>query len=174
MIREEKREVYLEVLRAYRTAMQYWRQMGEWSLVESLQVDSKRIEEVQRSLEDLIVQAELVATPPIFDLTRKLHAATERCWQTHYEVNERLFKENAHLLDKQTCSPEQIQAAAESIWKQVRAEIKKVYEEQDTEQLYIALRNQIRQELGFLALSPNLVPTPEELESLGKEVNELE
>ncbi len=63
--------------------MQYWRQRGEWSLVESLQVGSKRIEEVQWSLEDLIVQAELVATPPIFDLTRKPHAGTKRCWQTH-------------------------------------------------------------------------------------------
>ena len=48
-----------------------------------------------------------------------------------------------------------------------------MFEEQDTERLYIALRNQIREELGFLALSPSLVPTPEELEELDREMKEL-
>jgi hypothetical protein len=121
LIREEKREVYLEILRAYRTAMKYWRQMGEWSLIDTLQVDSERIVEVHKSFQDLIVQAELVATAPIYDLTRKLHEAMERCWQTHRDVTDQLVRENAHLLDKQTRSPEQVQAAHEAIWKQVRA-----------------------------------------------------
>lgn len=173
MIREEKREVYLDVLRAYRTAVKYWKQMGEWSLRETLQVDSERIVEVHKSFQELIVQAELVASAPVYDLARRLNEAMDRCWQTHYNVNERLFKENAQLLDSQTRSPEQIQAAHEAIWEQVRAEIKKVFEEQNTEQLYVSLRNQIRSELGFLSLSPELVPTQEELESLSKDMNEL-
>ena len=173
-IREEKREVYLEILRAYRLTVDYWRGMGEWSVIETLQVDEERIEEVRKSFEDLIVQAELVASAPIYDLTRRLNEATERCWHTHHTVNEQLFAENAHLLDKQTRPPEEVQATAEAIWQQVRAEIKEVFEEEDVEGLYVALRNQIREELGFLALSPSLVPTPEELEELNQEMRELE
>jgi hypothetical protein len=49
-----------------------------------------------------------------------------------------------------------------------------VNEDEDIEQLYITLRNQIRDELGFLALSPSLLPTPEELEELSKEIKGLE
>jgi hypothetical protein len=173
-IRTEKREVYLEILRAYRFTVDYWRNMGEWSVRQTLEVDQTRVEEVQKSFDDLMVQAELVSSAPIYDLTRKVHEATELCWQTHRTVNDRLFAENAHLLDRQTNSPQQLEANAEAIWVQVRTEIKRVFEEQGTERLYIALRNQIREELGFLALSPSLVPTPEELQELGQELNELE
>jgi hypothetical protein len=173
-IRTEKREVYLEILRAYRLTVDYWRGMGEWSLRESLQVDDRRIQEVQKSFEDLIVQAELVSSAPIYDLTRKLKTATDKCWHTHYTVNERLLAENADLLDKQKHSPKEVEATAEAIWGQVRAEIRIVFEDEEIERLYIRLRNQIREELGFLALSPSLVPTPEELAELNREVKELE
>ncbi len=172
-IRTEKREVYSEILRAYRFAVDYWRNMGEWSLRETLQVDDQRVEEVQKSFDDLMVQAELVSSAPIYDLTQKVHEATELCWQTHRTVNDRLFAKNAHLLDHQRRPPQEVEATAETIWVQVRTEIRQVFEEQDTERLYIGLRNQIREELGSLALSPSLVPTPEELEELDREMKEL-
>ncbi len=37
-----------------------------------------------------------------------------------------------------------------SIWEEVRNEVQKVYEQQGIEQIYAQVRNQIRQELGFL------------------------
>ncbi|HEX6709980.1 MAG TPA: hypothetical protein VF068_06575, partial [Rubrobacter sp.] len=55
-----------------------------------------------------------------------------------------------------------------------RAEVQEHYDELGMEQLYSQLRNRIREELGFLALDPTLVPTTEELKKLRKELSNLD
>jgi len=84
-----------------------------------------------------------------------------------YRENERRFQKFRSDNPEQ---PQPSQAQAEAIWEEVRAEVQKIYEEQEIENLYRQLRDQIRQELGFLALDPSLVPTAEATEKLRKEL----
>ncbi|MBA2375877.1 MAG: hypothetical protein M3494_03985 [Actinomycetota bacterium] len=60
------------------------------------------------------------------------------------------------------------------IWEQVRLKVQNEYEKQSMEQIYSRARNQIREELGFLALDPSLVPTSDEIEKLRGELLNLD
>lgn len=172
-IRGEKREAYLELLRAYRITVGYTVFMGEMSVGQDIAIKVNKIKEALERLQGLMSDLDLVASPKIRDLAQKLYVATARCQDVMYRENERLFNENANLLDRGRHSQEELSATAESIWKQVQAEVQKAFEEQGVHELFGQLRNQTREELGIMAIDPKLVPPPEELEELRREINTL-
>lgn len=169
-IRQEKREVYLQLLRSYRTLAQYAVQMGHMGLEQQLRVDVDALDAVSEESQRLIPELELVASRPIYDLSQQLYAASSRCSDTMYHESERRFAGLERGNPGREPSPEE----KEAIWEEVRAEVQKVYEGQGIEMLYGRLRNQVREELGFLALDPGLVPTPEETARLRKELSNLD
>lgn len=169
-IRQEKREVYLQLLRSYRALAQYAVQMGHMGLEQQLRVDVDALDAVSEESQRLIPELELVASRPIYDLTQQLYAASSRCSDTMYHESERRFAGFERDNPGREPSPEEKAA----IWEEVRAEVQKVYEEQDIERLYSQLRNQVREELGFLALDPGLVPTPEDTAKLRRELANLD
>ena len=167
-IRQEKREVYLELLKTNRMSVQYAVQLGYMDLGQQLSVDVETIEAASTRFGRLIPELELVASREVYDLSQKLYTATARCNDTMYRESEKRFA--SVVCPGGELTPEQ----KISIWEEVRGEVQKVYEQQDMEQLYGQVRNQIRQELGFLALDPSLVPTPEEIEKLRRELAALD
>lgn len=169
-IRQEKREVYLELLKANRMLVQYAVQMGYMGLGQQLQVNIGAVAAASDRFQRMIPELELVASRPIYDLSQRLYAATSRCTDAMYRESERRFADLERDNPDQSPSPEQKAA----IWEEVRAEVQKVYEEQGIEGLYRQLRNQVREELGFLVLDPTLVPTPEETAKLRRELANLD
>ncbi len=169
-IRQEKREVYLQLLRSYRTLAQYAVQIGHMSLEQQLRVDVDALDAVSEESQRLIPELELVASRPIYDLSQRLYAASSRCSDTMYHESERRFAG----FERDNPGREPSREEKEAIWEEVRAEVQKVYEQQGIEQLYGQLRNQVREELGFLALDPGLVPTPEETARLRRELANLD
>lgn len=167
MIRQEKREVYLEVLKSNKMAVQYAVQLGYMSLGQQLRVDPDALDAASNKFEELIPEIEIVASREIYDLSQRLYQATSACMDTMYRENERYFEEFARRHpDQDRPSSEQ----AKAIWEKVRARVQEEYEKQGIDRLYHQLRSQIREELGFLALDPSLVPTLEETEKLRKEL----
>ncbi len=140
------------------------------SLEQQLQVDADAIEASAERFERLIPELEIVASRSIYDLSQELYSATSRCTYTMYRENERRFAEFERSNPGQQPSPQQ----AATIWEEVRSEIQKVYEEQQIEETYRQLRNQIREELGFLSIDPQLVPTPEDNQKLRSELANLD
>lgn len=140
-IRQEKREVYLELLKANRIAVQYASQLGYMALGQQLQVDPNAMDTASDKFKNLIPELEIVASRKIYDLSQELYTATSRCIDTMYRENERRFAEfKRRNPGKERPTPEQ----AAVIWEEVRAEVQKVYEEQGIEKLYRRLRNQVR------------------------------
>lgn len=163
-IRQEKRDVYLELLKANRRAVQYAVQLGYMDLGQQLSVDISEIEAASARFGQLIPELELVASREVYDLSQELYKAMARCNDTMYRESEKRFIP----FDRSGEEPTQEQRIA--IWEEVRDEVQKTYEQQNMEQLYSQVRSQIRQELGFLALDPALVPTPEEIAKLRREL----
>lgn len=135
-----------------------------------MRVNVGTVDAASERFQRLIPELELVASRPIYDLSQQLYAATSRCTNTMYWESERRFAEFESENPGLGLSQEQKGA----IWEGVSAEVQKVYEKQGIEQLYGQLRNQVREELGFLALDPELVPTPEETARLRKELANLD
>lgn len=144
--RHEKREVYLELLRAYRMSVQYSAQMGFMELGQQLQVDIASIDEATEKFRRLIPELEIVGSEEVRDVSQELYAATSRCNDVMYVESERRFA----AFDRIAQQPSSQQKAA--IWQEVSTEIRKVYEEANMESLYAQLRTQIRKELGFSSL----------------------
>ncbi len=168
-IRQEKREVYLEVLKSNKIAVQYAVQMGYMSLGQQLRVNPDALDVASERFGELIPEIEIVASREIYDLSQRLYTATSSCIDTMYRENERLFAEFEREYPGQQLTQEQ----AEAIWERVRAKVQEEYERQEINQLYMRLRNRIKEELGFLALDPSLAPTSEETEGLRRELIEL-
>ena len=167
-IRQEKREVYLELLKANRRSIQYAVQLGYMDLGQQLSVDIDEIDAASARFRQLIPELELVASREVYELSQELYRTMDRCNDTMYRESEKRFA--SFVLSDGEPTPEQKIA----IWEEVRGEVQKVYEQQSMEKLYAQVRNQIRQELGFLALDPSLVPTPEEVEKLRRELSNLD
>jgi hypothetical protein len=167
-IRQEKREVYLELLRANRRAVQYAVQISHMGLDQQLAVDLSAMNAASDRFGELIPELELVASREVYELSQELYRAMGRCNEKMYLESEQRFVE-FDLMDKEP-SPEQKIA----IWEEVLAEVQKLSDELGMELLYSQLRNCIREELGFLALDPSLVPTAEELKKLRKELSNLD
>lgn len=167
-IRQEKREVYLELLRTNRRSVQYAVQLGYMDLGQQLSVDISEIDAASARFGQLIPELELVASREVYELSQELYKAMARCNDTMYRESEKRFIP----FDRSGEEPTQEQKIA--IWEEVRGEVQKVYEQQSMEQIYGQVRNQIRQELGFLALDPSLVPTTEEVEKLRRELSSLD
>src|SRR5215204_6542333 len=164
-LRQEKREAYLELLRVNRMSAQYATQLGYMALGQQLQVNPNALVAASEKYKDLIPELEIVASGRIYDLAQQLYTAASQCQDTMFRESEQRFQEYERNNPNQEPSPEQKAA----IWEEVRAKVQKVFEGQGIVQLYFQLRNQIKQELGFLALDPKLVPSPEELEKLRQE-----
>lgn len=167
-LRQEKREVYLEVLRANRLSVQYVIQLSHMDLGEQLRVDTDAIDAASERFRKLIPELEIVGSSEVYDLSQELYAGVSRCNAAMYRESEQRFSAYDRAGEQPT--PEQ----GEAIWEEVRTEVQKVYEGLDMEGLYGRLRNQIRRELGFLALEPDLVPTPEETRKLREELANLD
>lgn len=167
-IRQEKREVYLELLKANRRSIQYAVQLGYMDLGQQLSVDIDEIDAASARFRQLIPELELVASREVYELSQELYRTMDRCNDTMYRESEKRFA-SFDLSDGEPTPEQKI-----AIWEEVRGEVQKVYEQQGMEKLYAQVRNQIRQELGFLALDPSLVPTPEEVEKLRRELSNLD
>jgi hypothetical protein len=167
-IRQEKREVYLELLRANRRAVQYAVQISHMGLDQQLTVDLSAMNAASDKFGELIPELELVASREVYDLSQELYRAMSRRNEKMYLESEQRFVE----FDRKYKEPSLEQKIA--IWEEVRVEVQKIYDELGMEQRYSQLRNRIREELGFLALDPSLVPTTEELKKLRKELSNLD
>lgn len=173
MIRQEKREAYLEALKASRISVGYVVFLGQMSLGQQLAVDERRLDEASERFQALIPELELVSSQRIHALFHELYVATARCQDKMHEETERLHRENAALLDPERFARQKIVETAEWISGQVQTAVQRVFEEQHVQQLYGRFRNAVREELGFMALDPELVPTEEELEALRREIHAL-
>ena len=158
----------LELLRANRRAVQYALQINHMGLDQQLTVDLNAMNAASEKFGELIPELELVASREVYDLSQELYRAMSRCNERMYLESERRFVE----FDRKNKEPSLEQKVA--IWEEVRAEVQKLYDELGMEQLYSQLRNRIREELGYLALDPSLVPTTEELKKLRKELSNLD
>ncbi len=162
--RQERREVYLELLRAYRMSVQYAAQMGYMVLGQQLQVDIKTVDEARERFRRLIPELEIVGSEEVRDLSQELYTATAKCNDVMYVESEKRFA----TFDQLGRQPSPQQKAV--IWQEVSSEVQKVYEGMNIENLYAQLRTQIRKELGFA--SPNTEPTlgPEEAKKLHRQL----
>jgi hypothetical protein len=167
-IRQEKRKVYLELLRANRRAVQYAVQISHMGLDQQLTVDLSAMNAASDKFGELIPELELVASREVYDLSQELYRAMSRRNEKMYLESEQRFVE----FDRKYKEPSLEQKIA--IWEEVRVEVQKIYDELGMEQRYSQLRNRIREELGFLALDPSLMPTTEELKKLRKELSNLD
>ena len=167
-IRQEKRQVYLELLRANRMSVQYAVQLGYADMGQQLNVDLDAVEAASAKFQRLIPELELVASREVYDLSQELYRVTDRCNDTMYRESEKRFAPFERSGEEPSLEQKVV------IWEEVRSEVQRVYEQQGMEHLYRQVRNQIRQELGFLALDPSLVPTPQEIEKLREELSSLD
>lgn len=167
-IRSEKREVYLELLRVNRMSIQYAIQISFAGLEQQLSVDVEAIGTASAKFERMIPELELVASREVYDLSQELYKGMTRCNEVMYTESEKRFAQ----FDSVRSEPTTNQRI--TIWKQVRGEVQKAYEQQDLEQKYRKARNQIREELGFLALDPSLVPTSDDIKKLRSELLSLD
>jgi hypothetical protein len=160
MKRQERREVYLDLLSAYRMSVQYAAQMGHMALGQQFQVDIRTVEETQERFKRLIPELEIVGSDEVKDLLQELYRATARCNDVMYTESEKRFTP----FDQRGQQPTPQQTAA--IWKEVSAEVQQVYEEMSMEGLYAQLRTQIRKELGFTSQDTDPTLSPEEAKKL--------
>jgi hypothetical protein len=136
--RQEKREVYLDLLRSYRMSVQYAAQMGYMALGQQLSVDIASVDEATEKLRRLIPELEIVGSDEVRDLSQELYTATARCNDVMYMESEKRFA----AFDRAGKQPSPRQKAA--IWDEVSVEVQKVYQEAGMERLYAQLRTQIR------------------------------
>jgi hypothetical protein len=162
--RQERREVYLELLRSYRMSVQYAAQMGYMALGQQLSVDLASVDEATEKFRRLIPELEIVGSDEVRDLSQELYTATARCNDVMYVESERRFA----AFDKAGKQPSPQQTA--TIWEEVSAEVQKVYEEMGMENLYAQLRTQIRKELGFTSPEADPIPGLEEAKKLHKQL----
>lgn len=162
--RQEKREVYLELLRVYRMSVQYAAQMGFMELGQQLQVDIASVDEASEKFRRLIPELEIVGSEKVRDLSQELYASTARCNDIMYVESEKRFA----TFDRTGQQPSPQQKAA--IWEEVSKEVQKVYVQIGMEDLYAQLRAQIRKELGFDSLETSLLPGAEEAAKLHKQI----
>lgn len=162
--RQERRDVCLELLRAYRMSVQYAVQISHMALGQQLQVDIASIDEATDKFRRLIPELEIVGSEEIRDLSQELYAATATCNDVMYIESEKRFA-TFRQLDKEPSKQQK-----EAIWEEVRAEVQKAYEGTGMESLYDQLRTQIKKELGFLPSDANLIPSSEEARKLHRQL----
>ena len=162
--RQERREVYLELLRTYRMSVQYAAQMGYMALGQQLSVDIEAVDEATEKFRRLIPELEIVGSDEVRDLSQELYTATATCNDVMYIESENRFA----AFDRAGKQPTPQQKAA--IWKEVSAEVQKVYEGMGMENLYSQLRTQIRKELGFISPATDPIPSVEEAKKLHKQL----
>jgi hypothetical protein len=68
--RQERREVYLELLRSYRMSVQYAAQMGYMALGQQLSVDLASVDEATEKFRRLIPELEIVGSDEVRDLSQ--------------------------------------------------------------------------------------------------------
>lgn len=158
--RQEKREVYLEVLRAYRMSVQYSAQLSHMALGQQLQVDIASVYEGTDKFRRLLPELEIVGSEEVRDFFQELYSATAKCNNVMYVESEKRFSP----FDQRGIHPSPQQKAA--IWEEVSAEVRKVYEVRGMENLYAQLRTQIRKGLGFTSQDTDLMPSPEAAKKL--------
>lgn len=155
-IRTEKREVYLELLRAVRSAVQETYKMGQVTLGAQLQADIDGLGEASRRFRVLQPEIELVASSEVLTLAAKFERANGACMDVLYRETEKRDPQPGR----------DSQERLEVIWNEVQHEIQEEFERQGIWRIYEELRNQIREELGFMALDLNLMPSDTEIAKL--------
>jgi hypothetical protein len=161
-IRTEKREIYLEVLRAVRSSVRETLSMGQMGLEAQLTADLDGLLKASERFRELQPEIELVASPEVLDLAGRVYQANGACMDVLYRETE-----------KRDPRPEHSQEQREKIWEEVRREIQAEFDRQEIWKLYQELRNQIREELGFMALDPSLIPSDREQDRLKQELRRL-
>ena len=154
--RQEKREVYLELLRTYRMLVQYTAQISYTDLGQQFQTDQASVREIADRLNRLYPELEIAGSDEITDLYQRISTVAARCNRALFEETEKRFAP----FDQRRVHPSPQQK--EVIWREVSAEIRKVYDDVGMEQLYAHLRIQIRKELGFASPSESSVLGPED------------
>jgi hypothetical protein len=163
-IRREKREAYIELLKAHRDSVRGVAVLGQLSAPQKAQVELPRLAAASERFNELLAEIDIVATPEIAALAQELYEATGRCLDVMYETSE-------HCLDEIAGQPTQAEliACLERTTDAVQHEAAR----QRLGERYERLRDQIRGELGFLSINPTLSPTPKDLERLRKELDKL-
>lgn len=163
-IRAEKRQAYLELLGGVRSSVRQVAQMGEMSLGTQLQADVEGLAAASERFREIQAELEVVASAEVLTLAEKVERANGACLDVLYrETEKRNPQPGVH-------TPQQL----EEIWNEVRAEVQKEFDRQEILRLYEDLRNRVREELGFIALDLNLVPSEKEIERLKRELRRLE
>lgn len=162
--RQEKREAYVELLRAYRRAVQYAAQMGHMGLGQQLRIDPAYSDEAEARFGKLIPELEIVGSGKVNDLAQELYAATARCNDVMYVESEKRFA----AFDRAGVEATPQQKTA--IWEEVSVKVQHAYEQSEMENLYAQLRRQIRKELGYVPQEDDSKLSLEEADKLHRQI----
>lgn len=163
-IRAEKRQIYVEYLQAIRSSMREVSMMGQASLGAQLAADVEGLAAASERFRELQGELDIVASPEVLTLAEQIYRANGACLDVLYrETEKRNPQPGVHT-----------QQQLEGIWDDVRAEIQKEFDRQGIERLYQEFQNQVRKELGFIALDLNLIPSEREQRRLKKDLERLD
>jgi len=162
LFRAEKRAVYVRMLDAARSEQLAWQQLvGQQTnaLIPDLQALLQKVVAQKQAADEVAAEIELVASYETYELSSRFQRATAVLLRT-------LVVETERRLDPG-------QPGDVTTFRHVQVVLRQQINQEDTQTLYIALRQQMRSELFDLALEPSLRPTPQEQYELRQEVRNL-
>lgn len=148
----EKHRLYEAILAVNRRAIATIAPREGAFLRPSLQVSRRQLQELEEGLRDLQPKIDLAASPEVLELSAELYTALEQCWDKLYqEIEQRKLEQG----------PSSVSASGRNleidpnIWKEVQPIIKECYQQQHVWELFLELRDQIREELGYEEIDPS-------------------
>jgi len=162
LFRAEKRAVYIRMLDAARNEQLAWQELAgpqPDALMPDFQALEQKVATQKQAADEVAAETELMASYETVELSSRFHRATAVLLET-------LISETERRLDPG-------QPGDITTFRQVQVLLRQQITQQDTQKLYIALREQMRSELFDLALEPSLRPTPQEQDELRQEVHDL-
>ena len=164
VIRREKRESYVELLKAYRQTVQVVALLGQMSSGQQLRINMPHLQAAVERYNELIAEIEIVATPQISQLAQQLYDATARCLDVMYRTSEDCLS---------AIGAEPSEEGLKRCLEKTRLAVQREFENLNVNSLYMNLRDHIREELGFLTISPAITPSEVELTKLREELRKL-